>query len=194
MAGLDEVGRGALAGPVTAAICVLKDRELVKEVRDSKMLSEKKRKKLARLIKNRAKGWAIAFVSSSEIEKLGIQQATYLAFRRAIQKLTQPIDYLLVDAYRVPQIKIPQKALKKGDQICLSIAAASVLAKVARDELMRKMAQKYSGYYFEKNKGYGTKEHLAALEKLGPSPIHRRNFQPIKEKNESKEPGFGSQR
>jgi len=179
---LDEVGRGALAGPVMAAVCVLGDGQLREEVRDSKMLSEKKRKELARLIKRRAKGWALASASPAEIEKLGIQKATYLAFRRAIRKLAQPIDYLLVDAYQVPQIDIPQKALKKGDQICLSIAAASILAKVARDELMKKMAQRYPGYHFEENKGYGTKEHLQALEKLGPSPIHRQNFQPVKEK------------
>ena len=180
IAGLDEVGRGALAGPVVAAACILNHEKRIYKIRDSKLLSPSKRKELARKIKRQAKCWAIGFAKHSEIEKVGIQQATFMSFSRALSKLEKEIDFILVDAFRIPHCKTRQKNIIKGDRVCVSIAAASILAKVYRDNLMEKLSKKYPGYGFEKHKGYGTKQHLKCLEKLGPCKIHRRNFKPVK--------------
>lgn len=175
--GLDEVGRGALAGPVVACAFLLSQKRLYK-VRDSKLLSPGEREKLALRLKKEAKAWAIGCVDNKQIEKLGIHKATLLAFQLALNKLNRKIDFILVDAYRLPNSKIPYKNIKKGDMRCYSIACASILAKVYRDNLMKKLAKKYPGYFFEQNKGYGTKKHIEALRKYGPSEIHRRNFKP----------------
>lgn len=180
IAGLDEVGRGALAAPLVAAACILPKDKRLYSLRDSKLLNGKEREKLAKKIKREARGWSIGVVEHGEIEKLGLHKAGLLAFFRALKKLKIKPDFILIDAYRLPNHQIPYKNLKKGDMVCTSIAAASILAKVYRDNLMKKLALKYPGYFFEENKGYGTKKHLEALRKLGPCEIHRRNFGPVR--------------
>ncbi|MCX6806998.1 MAG: ribonuclease HII [Candidatus Berkelbacteria bacterium] len=180
IAGLDEVGRGALAGPVVAGICILRDGQIFYKVRDSKLLSAKEREHLAKKINKEAHDHAFGIASVSEIEKFGIHGATLIAFERAINSLKTEVDFILVDGYRLPNSKIPHKHIKKGDMLCISIAAASIIAKVYRDNLMKELALKYAGYFFENNKGYGTKRHLEALKQLGPCKIHRRNFRPVK--------------
>lgn len=180
IAGLDEVGRGGLAGPVVAASVILpKDKRLYR-IRDSKILKEAEREKLAKKIKKEARSWGLGIVDTKEIEKLGLHKAGLLALKRALDKSKIMPDFVFVDYYRIPEIKIPQKAVVKGDSRIFCIAAASILAKVYRDNLMKRLSKKYPGYGFEKHKGYGTKEHLRALEKLGPCEIHRRNFKPVK--------------
>jgi len=174
------VGRGALAGPVVAAACLFDLKKQVYKVRDSKLLSEKLRKKLARKIKKQALFFSIGSASHFEIEEIGIHRATLLAFERALLSLNCQIDYVLVDGLFAPKTKYPCKNIVRGDQKCFSIAAASILAKVHRDSLMRKLHQKFPKYYFHKNKGYGTAAHLKALKKHGPCEIHRRNFKPVK--------------
>lgn len=179
IAGLDEVGRGCLIGPIVAAAVILPSKRLY-SLRDSKLLSEKEREKLAKKIKKQARAISYGIVSAKEIEKLGLSQAGLLVLKRAILNLKPKPDFLLVDFYKIPDLPFPQKAIKKGDSVCLSISAASILAKVFRDNLMEKLGKRYPGYFFEENKGYGTKEHLKALKKLGPCEIHRKNFGPVK--------------
>lgn len=174
------MGRGALAGPVVAGACLFNIEKRVYNVRDSKLLVSKDREYLAQKIKKEARAYAIGSATHLEIEEVGIHQATLLAFERAILNLDCEIDYLLIDAYRLPNSKYPYKNIIKGDQKCFSIAAASIIAKVFRDELMQKLHQKYPFYYFDENKGYGTRKHLVALKKYGPCEIHRRNFAPVK--------------
>jgi len=180
IAGLDEAGRGALSGPIVAAACILNDDKRLYKIRDSKLLDSKKRETLAKRIKQQAKAYSFGVVENSEIEKFGLHKAGLLALKRAVEKLKIKPDFILIDYYKVPDIFIPQKAIIKGDSVCASIAAASILAKVYRDNLMRQLAKRYPGYFFEENKGYGTKKHLEALKKLGPCKIHRRNFAPVK--------------
>jgi ribonuclease HII len=178
IAGLDEAGRGAWAGPVAAAAVILPaDPSLTRTlngVRDSKLMTPLARETWAPRIKDYAAGWGVGFASSSEIDTLGILTSTRLAAVRALEKLSP--DYLLTDFLIFREIDLPQTALVKGDQRSLSIAAASVLAKTARDELMRTTDSHYPGYGFFRHKGYGTRIHQDAIKRLGRCEIHRRSF------------------
>ncbi len=175
--GVDEAGRGPLAGPVCAAAVILdKDTEL-EGVNDSKKLSEKKREALFDVICSKAISYSIAFASVEEIEEHNILNATYLAMNRAIEGLNISADFALIDGNRVPKdIKIECQTVVKGDAKSLSIAAASILAKVTRDRLLLEYDKKYPEYNFAKHKGYGTAEHMDAIRKYGPSEVHRPSF------------------
>lgn len=174
--GVDEAGRGPLAGPVCAAAVILPPNTNIPGLDDSKKLSDKKRRELFPVIQQTALAYGIAFASHEEIDEINILQATYLAMERAIAQLSVKPDYALIDGNRAKDFGIPVKTVVKGDSLSANIAAASVLAKVTRDELMESMAEEYPGYAFEIHKGYGTKAHYAALAELGPSPIHRMTF------------------
>jgi ribonuclease HII len=182
IAGLDEAGRGALAGPVCVGAVILSNGDphlssTLSGVRDSKLLTPLKRDVLALRIKATVPTWSVAFASPEEIDALGIVPATRLAAMRAIELLAQFPDYLLTDfRLEVPELDIPQTAIVKGDQKSLSIAAASILAKTARDELMRELESQYPNYGLGKHKGYGTQTHRSALKHLGYSSIHRKTF------------------
>ena len=174
--GVDEAGRGPLAGPVCAAAVILPRGCVIEGLNDSKQLSEKRREALYDEIISRAERYGIAFASVEEIERLNILGATYLAMNRAIEALGAGIDLALIDGNRNAGIEYPSRCVVKGDSKCASIAAASVLAKVTRDRYMLALADKYPGYGFEKHKGYGTKLHYAALRELGPCAEHRAKF------------------
>lgn len=174
--GIDEVGRGPLAGPVTACAVVLPKDCRILYVNDSKKLSEKKRELLYAEIMEKAVSVGIGIVSNGAIDEINILQATYEAMRQAIGKLTVLPEILLNDAVTIPEVSIQQVPIIKGDAKSMSIAAASIVAKVTRDHLMEDMDKLYPGYHFAKNKGYGTREHIEALQKLGPCPIHRKTF------------------
>ena len=182
IAGLDEAGRGALAGPVAVGAVILPDNEplllhALAGVRDSKQMTPLKRESLAPRIKETALAWSVAFASAEEIDSLGIVPATRIAAMRALRGLSILPQYLLTDfRLELPQLELSQTSIVKGDAHCLSIAAASVLAKTARDELMRKLDSQYPDYGLGKNKGYGTQAHRFALKRLGYSSIHRRTF------------------
>lgn len=182
VAGLDEVGRGPLAGPVMTAACILPARFDLPGLNDSKKLSESKREKLYEQIKSQALGYAIGSAEPAEIDVLNILQATKLAMKRAIESLKIRPQFLLIDALELPQIKIPQRGIIKGDERSASIAAASILAKVTRDRWMTELHKIYPEYGFDRNKGYGTKEHIEALNLYGPCPLHRRSFSPVEER------------
>ena len=184
VAGLDEAGRGALAGPVAVGAVILPrgDRALLCRtldgVRDSKQMTPLERERLAPRIRETAITWCVGFASSDEIDMYGIVPATRLAALRALQGLSLHPQYLLTDfRLELPQLDVPQTALVKGDALCLSIAAASVLAKTTRDELMRELDSQYQGYGLGKHKGYGTQAHRLAMKRMGISPIHRKTFQ-----------------
>jgi len=183
IAGLDEAGRGALAGPVAVgAVLLPNDPALLFStltgVRDSKQMTPLERESLAPRIQETALSWCIGFASAEEIDALGIVPSTRLAALRALQGLVLSPQYLLTDfRLELPQLDIPQTALVKGDALCMSIAAASVLAKTARDELMRELDLQYQGYGLGKHKGYGTQAHRLAMKRMGTSPIHRKSFQ-----------------
>lgn len=184
IAGIDEVGRGALAGPVAAAAVILPLRikaPWVKQVRDSKQLEPDRRELLSRHIHKAAIAIGIGMVSPEVIDKHGIVKATHLAMRRAIKQLSPPAETLLIDYLHLSGVKLPQKGVADGDSLCFSIACASIVAKVARDHLMIELDTTYHGYGLARHKGYGTEEHLACLQRLGPCPIHRRSFQPVKD-------------
>lgn len=175
--GVDEAGRGPLAGPVCAAAVILPDECEIEGLNDSKKLSEKKREELFPIIKEKAIAYAIAFGTVEEIEEVNILEATYLAMNRAIDSLEARADYALIDGNRVPKgIKIPCETVVKGDSKSLSIAAASVLAKVTRDRLMLDYDKEYPEYKFAAHKGYGTKAHYEAIAQHGVCPIHRLSF------------------
>ena len=174
--GVDEAGRGPLAGPVYAAAVILPEGHIIEGVNDSKKLSEKKREALFDVIKNEAVSYCIATASEKEIDELNILQATYLAMKRAVEGLDVPADFAMIDGNRIPPLDIPAEFVIKGDAKSMSIAAASILAKVSRDRYMLQMAEKYPEYQFEKHKGYGTKLHYEMLDKFGPSEIHRQSF------------------
>ncbi len=176
IAGIDEVGRGPLAGPVVASAVILpKDCKII-GINDSKKLSEKKRQELFYEIKGKAIAIGVGVVSNIVIDEINILQATYEAMRVAISKLEVVPNQLLVDAVTIPDVNIPQESIIKGDAKSISIAAASIIAKVTRDEMMKKYAEVYDGYFFEKNKGYGSKEHIEAIKNIGLCPIHRKSF------------------
>lgn len=176
LCGVDEAGRGPLAGPVCAAAVILPRGLEIKGLDDSKKLSEKKREALFDIICSAAVSYGIAFATVEEIEELNILNAAMLAMNRAIEKLDPAPTLALIDGNRDSTIKMPSRCVVKGDAKCADIAAASILAKVTRDRYMLEMAEKYPQYKFEKHKGYGTKAHYAALREFGPSPIHRMSF------------------
>ena len=176
IAGIDEAGRGPLAGPVVAGAVVLPSGLIIEGVDDSKKLSEKKREKLYDEIEKKAVSFGIGIVSPAEIDEINILQATRKAMKEAVCALSVKPDILLIDAVHLPDITISQRSIIKGDAKSLSIAAASIMAKVTRDRLMVEYAKLYPEYGFESNKGYGSQEHIAALEKYGPCPIHRKSF------------------
>ena len=174
--GVDEAGRGPLAGPVCAAAVILPAGLEIPGLNDSKKLTDKKRRELMPVIKEMALASGIAFADEKEIDEINILQATYLAMQRAIGMLSVKSDLALVDGNRAGDFGVEVKTVVKGDSLSASIAAASVLAKVTRDDLMLQMAENYPEYGFEIHKGYGTKAHYAALTEKGPSPIHRMTF------------------
>ncbi len=174
--GVDEAGRGPLAGPVCAAAVILPQGLEIPGLNDSKKLSEKQRDRLYDLIVEKALSYGIAFGSVDEIEEHNILEATFIAMNRAINSLAVKPDFAIIDGNRNKGIEIPSRAIVKGDGRCASIAAASILAKVTRDRYMLKAAEDYPQYHFEKHKGYGTKLHYEALREFGPSPIHRPSF------------------
>ena len=196
IAGLDEVGRGPWAGPVVAAAVVLPRGLIHPDVKDSKLLTARKREALAPWIKENALAWGLGVVSSEEIDKINILQASLLAMAIAFKQLRPPPDCLLIDgSHKIPleffqdeggrmksEDALPsQRAIEKGDRRSISIAAASIVAKVARDQMMRDLDRLYPEYGFARHKGYGSPSHLAALSRYGPSPIHRRSFRPVRE-------------
>ena len=174
--GIDEVGRGPLAGPVVAGAVILPKDDMILYLNDSKKLSEKKREMLYDVIMNRAVATGIGMASPARIDEINILQATYEAMRMAIDNLKVRPDILLNDAVTIPQVDILQVPIIKGDAKSISIAAASIIAKVTRDRLMVEYDKVLPGYDFASNKGYGTKAHIAGLKELGPTPIHRRSF------------------
>ena len=174
--GVDEAGRGPLAGPVCAAAVILpKDLELP-GLTDSKKLTDKKRRELFPLIQEQAIAYGIGFATEQEIDEINILQATFLAMQRALDQLSVKPDLALIDGNREKDFGVPVKTVVKGDSLSANIAAASILAKVTRDNLMQELAETYPQYGFEIHKGYGTKAHYAALREFGPSPIHRMTF------------------
>jgi ribonuclease HII len=189
IAGLDEAGRGPLVGPVVAAAVILPPGLLLEGVNDSKKLTPAKREVLDQVIRLKAIGFGLGQASAKEIDVLNIYQAARLAMERAIQALPMAPDGLLTDAMPIPQYKhLPQKSMAHGDSLSLSIAAASILAKVARDKMMVEMDSFYPGYGFASHKGYGTQEHLAAIQEKGLCPEHRLSFAPVAQNLASKDP------
>ena len=174
--GIDEAGRGPLAGPVCAAAVILPAGLVIDGLDDSKKLSDKRRRELFPVIKESALAYGIAFASESEIDEINILQATFLAMERALQQLSLKPDLLLIDGNRAKDFGVPAVAIVHGDSRSASIAAASVLAKVTRDDYMLEMAKQYSAYGFDVHKGYGTKVHCAAILEHGPCAIHRNTF------------------
>lgn len=180
IAGVDEAGRGPLAGNVVAAAVILDHQSEIIGLKDSKKLNESTREKLSKQIKHQALAFAIEEADVSEIDSINILQATMLAMQRAVAALKLEPDFIYIDGNRSPQWAYNYKALVKGDQRIQSIAAASILAKVHRDQGLRELHKQFPGYGFAKNKGYPTSEHLAALRELGPSPVHRRSYAPVR--------------
>jgi ribonuclease HII len=180
IAGVDEAGRGPLAGPVVAAAVILDAKNPIEGLADSKKLSESQRNRLAALIKQHALSYSIAQASVTEIDQLNILQATLLAMQRAVNGLAVVPDQVLVDGNRLPTLTIPAHAIVKGDSKIKAISAASILAKVTRDTLMVAYHKQYSDFSFHIHKGYGTKQHIAEIEKFGCLDIHRRTFNPVK--------------
>ena len=178
VAGVDEVGRGPLAGPVVCAAVIMPLEEALRVpgVNDSKILSPKKREQLAERIRAVARAYAVEEVSAAVIDEINILQATRLGMKRAVEKLSPPADMVLTDGNMTLDIALPQRSVVKGDALVYSIGAASILAKVYRDALMRDYAAQYPGYAFERNAGYGTAQHIRAIREVGICPIHRRTF------------------
>ena len=184
IAGVDEVGRGPLAGPVAAAAVVLPyplQKGWAKLVRDSKFLNPKVRERLFDKIIESAVSHNVAFINPEKIDEIGIGKAALMAMCSAVQGLNPAADYALVDHFQLPDLSCPHDGVKDGDSLCFSIACASIVAKVARDRLMNELDAKYPGYGFDKHKGYSTRRHYKALQQLGPSPVHRFSFQPVRD-------------
>ena len=180
VAGVDEVGRGCLAGAVVAAACILDlSKPLPAGLNDSKKLSEKKRTAIAEELQENVIAYAVAQVEADEIDRINILQATKKAMRAAIEKLMPKADFLLIDAVQLKEVNLPQKAIIKGDAISASIAAASILAKTYRDNLMQEMCKIYPQYGFSKHVGYGTRAHFEALRRHGACPLHRKSFRGV---------------
>lgn len=180
VAGVDEVGMGCLAGPVVAGVVILKPDTDIDLLRDSKKLSESQRERTAKIIKEQAVAWAIGSATPEEIDEFNIRQADFLAMKRALAALSVAPDAVLSDGFSIPGLSIYNEAIIKGDQKSKSIAAASIIAKVFRDALMRDYETQFPGYGFAQHKGYGTKIHLEALDKLGPCSIHRVSYEPVR--------------
>jgi ribonuclease HII len=183
IAGVDEVGRGALAGPVVASAVILPHPASLtwfELVRDSKELNHKKRETLFEFIMNEAVAVGTGVVPPQVIDSVNILKATKLAMMQAVERLPRQPSFLLIDRVTLSQCSIPQKGVTRGDRLCLSIACASIIAKVTRDRMMQELDQTYPGYGFAQHKGYGTGEHLSCLHRLGPSPIHRLYFGPVR--------------
>lgn len=176
VAGIDEVGRGPLAGPVVTAVVILKQGAMIEGINDSKKLSEAKREELYNIILKEAVDYSVGIVSPAEIDEINILQATYKAMQQCINGLKVKPDYILVDAVTIPNIEIKQKGIIKGDAKSISIGAASIVAKVTRDRIMKDYAQIFPEYDFEQNKGYGSPKHIEAIKQIGICPIHRRSF------------------
>lgn len=174
--GVDEAGRGPLAGPVCAAAVILPPNTIIDGVNDSKKLTEKKREALFDVIKETAVSYCIAYASVEEIESINILNATMLAMKRAVEGLNVKADYAMIDGNKMPQLDIDGETIVKGDAKSMSIACASILAKVSRDRLLYEYAKEYPQYHFEKHKGYGTAVHREAILKYGPCPYHRMSF------------------
>lgn len=174
--GVDEAGRGPLAGPVFAAAVILPEGEIIEGINDSKKLTPKRREELYDIICQKAVAWASASADEKVIDDINILNATFLAMKNAVEKLPIKPSFVLVDGNRLPDISIPSEAVVKGDSKSINIAAASIIAKVERDRYITEMTKLYPEYGFEKHKGYGTKAHTEAILKYGPSPIHRQTF------------------
>ena len=174
--GVDEAGRGPLAGPVCAAAVILPAVLVIEGVNDSKKLSEKKREELFPVICEKALAYGIGWADEREIDEINILQATYRAMKRAVEALPLTADYALIDGNRMPPLAIPGTTIVKGDALSMSIAAASILAKVSRDRVMVQFSREYPQYGFEQHKGYGTAAHVQALREYGPCPLHRQSF------------------
>ena len=184
IAGIDEAGRGPLAGPVVAAAVILPGdfkADWKPLVNDSKQVSPSSREKLFPYIGEMAISIGVGMSDIQTIDSKGIAKATRLAMKKAVDQLNPPAEFLLVDYFHIPEIKLPQKGITHGDCLCFSIACASIIAKVTRDHLMIELDETYPEYKFAEHKGYGTPEHLECLRRLGPSPIHRCSFQPVRE-------------
>ena len=174
--GVDEAGRGPLAGPICASAVILPEGVIIDGVNDSKKLSEKKRESMFDVIREQALSYSIAYATVDEIEEINILNATMLAMRRAIDGLDIKADYAMIDGNKIPPLDIDAECIVKGDAKSMSIACASILAKVSRDRLLYKYAEEYPMYGFDKHKGYGTKVHREAILKYGPCPYHRKSF------------------
>ena len=180
IAGLDEVGRGCLAGPVVAAACILdSDRPVPAAINDSKKLTAKQRCEIAAELRETAAAFAIAEIDAPTIDRINILEATKQAMRAALAALQPAADFLLIDALELRDVRLPQRAIIKGDSISYSIAAASILAKVHRDEMMERYDSEFPDYGFSSHMGYGTRQHYEALSRLGPCPLHRRSFRGV---------------
>jgi len=181
IAGVDEVGRGTLAGPVVAAAVILPKDGIGERLFDSKKISSKKREHLYQTILSKAQGVGIGIIGQEEIDRINILQATLKAMALAIQTLPILPDFILIDGSQGITLPVPQKTIRKGDQLCESIAAASIMAKVTRDRMMLECHQQYPQYNFAKHKGYGTEEHRKAIEKFGVCELRRKSFRGVKE-------------
>ena len=189
IAGVDEVGRGALAGPVVAAAVIMPcqiDAPWLNQIKDSKQLTAARRELLFPHINEVTISVGIGVVPHEVIDAQGIIKATRLAMKLAIDQLSPPAESLLIDYLSLPEVPLPQKGVVKGDSLCFSIACASIIAKVTRDQLMIELDRVYPGYGLAQHKGYGTREHIACLCRLGPSPIHRQSFKPVKDMIQSR--------
>ena len=180
IAGVDEVGRGPIAGPVVAAAVVMPEHPRVAHVTDSKALTPKQREEIAAQIEDRAVAWGIGLVSAAVIDCTDILRATHVAMRSALAELSPEPDYIVVDGRPVPELPAPSEAVVGGDRVCYCVAAASILAKVYRDRVMAHMGRLYPGYGLEGHKGYASPQHQEAIAALGPSPVHRMSFEPLK--------------
>ena len=181
VAGVDEVGMGPLAGPVVGGAVVLEVGTRIPGLDDSKLLTPEERERVDRIIRRRALAWSVCAVDHDQVDRLGLIKARHLATAGAVAGLKRPAEYLLVDAWDVPEAPLPQMAVVRGDRTCASIMAASIVAKVARDKTMVEYDRVYPGYGFAFHKGYATPEHRAAIRRLGPSPIHRTSWAPFRE-------------
>jgi ribonuclease HII len=180
IAGVDEAGRGALAGPVVAAAVVMEAGVVVRGVADSKALKPERREALAQIIRREAVAWSVGVVPAAVIDRVNILQATYIAMRVALEGLEPAADMTVVDGLPVPGLPGPSRAVVDGDRLCHCVAAASIIAKVTRDQIMRDLERVYPGYGLAAHKGYGTAEHCEALVALGPCPVHRLTFEPLR--------------